>query len=31
MGFTKYVAKFDRETLLNTLTDALSMRGGATA
>ncbi len=29
MGFNKYVAKFDRETLLTSLTDALSQKGAA--
>lgn len=29
MGFNKYVAKFDRETLLSTLSDALSQKGAA--
>lgn len=29
VGFSKYIAKFDRETLLNTLTEALIENGGA--
>lgn len=29
VGFNKYVAKFDRETLLSTLSDALSQKGAA--
>lgn len=29
MGFNKYVAKFDRETLLSTLSEALSQKGAA--
>lgn len=29
VGFSKYIAKFDRDTLLSTLTDALVSQGGA--
>lgn len=29
VGFSKYIAKFDRDTLLNTLTEALVSQGGA--
>ena len=29
VGFSRYIAKFDRETLLNTLTEALVEQGGA--